>query len=124
MWPKLFCAALIVAASAARADDLSRFGRIATLAPLCDLRDDAWSFDLRRAEIQAATGSDRSDDKALEAAPGSRQAIASLSLAEHDALEEFAEDSPSRSCEKIRADADLSHADAVVRRFRAQKPES
>ena len=119
----LLCLALVASASSVRADDLRRFGRIATLAPLCDVRDDAWSFDLRRAELQAATGSGP-DDQALATAPGSQPAIASLSLAEHDALEEFAEDAPDRSCEKLRADADLMHADEIVRRFRMQKPNS
>ena len=108
-------------AAQAPADDLVRFGRIATLAPLCSVRDDAWSFDLRRAELQTATGSTRSDDDALKAAPGSGQAIAALSLAEHTALEEFAEDSPARSCEGVRADGDLRRGDEIVRAFRAQR---
>ena len=105
----------------AGADDVERFGRIATLAPLCAARDEAWSFDLRRAELQSATGSTRFDDAALEAAPGSKQVVAALSSAEHEALEEFAENSPSRSCEAVRADPDLRHADEIVRAFRAQR---
>ena len=120
----LLCAVLVIVAPPARADDLLRFGRLATLAPLCDLRNEQWSFDLRRAELQSATGSARPDDKALETAPGSPAAIAALSRAEHDAIEEFAEDSPARSCEKLRPDPDLNHADEIVRAFRAQRPES
>ena len=120
----LFGTALVIAAPSARADDLLRFGRIATLAPLCDVRDEQWSFDLRRAELQAATGSRRSDDKALEIAPGSPAAIAALSRAEHDAIEEFAEVSPARSCENLRPDPDLNHADEIVRAFRARRPGS
>ena len=107
--------------SPARADDLQRFGRIATLAPLCSERDEDWSFDLRRAELQTATGSARFDDEALKAAPGSRQAIAALSAAEHTAIEEFAENSPARSCEAVRAEPDLRRADEIVRAFRARR---
>ena len=116
----LLIAMIGAVATPARADDLERFGRIATLAPLCAARDEAWSFDLRRAELQSATGSTRFDDAALKAAPGSKQAVAALSSAEHEALEEFAENSPSRSCEAVRADPDLGHADEIVRAFRAQ----
>ena len=117
----LLIATIAAAAPPARADDVERFGRIATLAPLCAARDEAWSFDLRRAELQSATGSTRFDDAALEAAPGSKQVVAALSSAEHEALEEFAENSPSRSCEAVRADPDLHHADEIVRAFRAQR---
>lgn len=107
--------------AAAHADDLERFGRIATLAPLCAVRDEAWSFDLRRAELQSATGSARFDDDALRAAPNSEQAVAALSSADHTAIEEFAEDSPARTCEAVRADADLRRGDEIVRAFRAQR---
>ncbi len=109
-----------IGSMAARADDLARYGRIATLAPLCSVRDDAWSFDLRRAELQAATGSARFDDDALRTAPGSLRAIAALSSAEHEAIEEFAETSPARSCAAVRADTDLHRGDEIVRAFRAQ----
>lgn len=117
----LLIATIGAAATPARADDVERFGRLATLAPLCTVRSETWSFDLRRAELQSATGSARFDDAALEAAPGSRQVVAALSSAEHTALEEFAENSPSRSCEAVRADPDLHRADEVVRAFRAQR---
>lgn len=126
MQGRISCIALIALSIgcgpvSARADELLRFGRIATLAPLCSERDEAWAFDLRRAELQTATGSARFDDDALRAAPGSRQAVATLSSAEHEALEEFAENSPVRSCEAVRADADLSRGDEIVRAFRAQR---
>lgn len=117
----LLVAMIAAAATPARADDVERFGRIATLAPLCAARNETWSFDLRRAELQSATGSARFDDAALAAAPGSKQVVAALSSAEHTALEEFAENSPSRSCEAVWADPDLRHADEIVRAFRAQR---
>lgn len=110
-----------IGAHAAQADDLERFGRLATLAPLCSVRDEAWSFDLRRAELQTATGSARFDDDALRTAPGSQRAVAALSSAEHEAIEEFAEASPARSCDAVRADADLQRGDEIVRAFRAQR---
>ena len=112
---------LVATSTPARADDLLRFGRIATLAALCGIRDEAWSFDLRRAELQSATGSERFDDEALKRAPGSDRAAASLSSAEHEAIEEFAEKSPARTCAGMRAEGDLAPADDIVRTFRAQR---
>ena len=73
--------------------ELLRWGTLAARAPLCGARDEAWAFDLRRAELQAATRSRRFDDEALRAAPGSNEATAALSFAEAEALEDFA-DSP------------------------------
>ena len=44
------------APSQAALDDAVRLGTVATLAPLCGMRDEAWSFDLRRAAVMDATG--------------------------------------------------------------------
>lgn len=101
--------------------ELLRFGSVATLAPLCGLRDEAWAFDLRRAEIQSVTRSPRFDDQALRAAPGSDAAIASLSYAETEALEDFAEAPPDQSCGTLARSPDLTGADEIVRAFRAQR---
>ena len=61
--------------------DSVELGGLAALAPLCGLRDEAWSADLRRSAIQTATGTRRHDDAALKAAPGSNQVIGALSYA-------------------------------------------
>ncbi len=103
------------------ADELLLGGSVATLAPLCGLRDEAWAFDLRRAEMQNATGSRRFDDEALRTAPGHREAEAALAFAETEALEDFAEGPPEQTCEPLKGSADLGRADDIVRAFRAQK---
>ena len=105
----------------ASTDQVVRWGKMATLAPLCGLRDEAWSFDLRRAELQGATGSKRFDDKALRSAPGSNEAVAALSYAETEALEGFAETPPERTCLPLSGNPDLLEADDIVRAFRAQR---
>lgn len=102
-------------------DELLRLGTLATLAPLCGVRDEAWAFDLRRAELQNATRSRRFDDEALYAAPGSNEATAALSFAETEALEEFADSPPERSCAPLPGTPDLKRADEIVRAFRAQR---
>jgi len=43
------------APSEAALDDAVRLGTVATLAPLCGMRDEAWSFDLRRTAVMDAT---------------------------------------------------------------------
>lgn len=101
--------------------ELLRWGTMATLAPLCGARDEKWAFDLRRAELQSATRSRRFDDEALRAAPGSNEASAALSFAEAEALEEFAESPPERTCKPLALDPDLKQADEIVRAFRAQR---
>ena len=102
-------------------DELVRMGRLATLGPLCEMRDEAWAFDLRRAELQRSTDSKRFDDEALQAAPGSKEASVALSYAEMEALEDFAETPPSHTCGHLARDPELGHADEVVRAFRAQR---
>lgn len=105
-------------------DELLRLGTLATLAPLCGVRDEAWAFDLRRAEVQDATRSRRFDDEALHAAPGSDQATAALSFAEAEALEEFADSPAERTCAPLPGTPDLKRADEIVRAFRAQRDKS
>ena len=102
-------------------DDLVKLGTLATLAPLCGQRSQAWGFDLRRAELQSATHSRRFDDEALRAAPGSEQATAALSYAETEALENFAGVSPLRTCGELTVNPDMDRADEIVRAFRAQR---
>ncbi len=102
-------------------DALLRWGALATLTPLCGLRDEAWAFDLRRAELQAATKSERSDDEALRRAPGRAEAEAALSYAETEALEQFADAPPERSCVPLARDPALGEADEIVRAFRWQR---
>lgn len=104
----------------APASELLRWGTLATLAPLCGVRDETWAFDLRRAELQSATGSKRFDDPALRSAPGSNEAVAALSYAEAEALEDFAESSPERTCLPLANGPDLGRGDEIVRRFRTQ----
>ncbi len=123
----LVAAALTVASAAwgqTPADDLVKLGGLATLAPLCGLRNQDWGFDLRRAEIQSATHSRRFDDEALRAAPGSDQAVAALSYAESEALENFAAASPLQTCGELTVNPDMDRADDIVRAFRAQAPGS
>lgn len=102
-------------------DDAVEQGSVATLAPLCGLRDEAWSFDLRRATILGATRAPAPDDSALAAAPGSDLVTGALSFAEAEALERFAEAPPASTCGPLAAGTDLQHADAVVAGFRARK---
>lgn len=102
-------------------DELLRLGTLATLAPLCGVRDETWAFDLRRAELQDATRSRRFDDQALRAAPGSEQATAALSFAEDEALEQFADSPAERTCAPLANAPDLKRADEIVRAFRAQR---
>ena len=97
-------------------------GGVAALAPMCGLRDEAWSADLRRSAIQSATGAAAFDDGGLKAAPGSDLVIGALSYAETEALEDFAEQAASVTCGKLAPQ--LARADALVRRFRAGVPAS
>jgi len=102
------------------ADELVRLGSVATVAPLCGLRDEEWAFDLRRAAVQSATKSKAFDDQSLHAAPGGNEASAALGYAEMEALEDFAE-APARTCGPLAEDPSLAHADETVRAFRAQR---
>ena len=100
--------------------DAIQLGAVATLAPLCGLRDEGWAEDLRRAAMQSATGTTAHDDPALLAAPGSGLAAGALSFAEAEALESFAEAPAEASCRPLAANPDLARADAAVRGFRGQ----
>jgi hypothetical protein len=77
--------------SQAAIEDAVRLGTVATLAPLCGMRDEAWSFDLRRATLVDATLALQADDETLRRIPGRDLAVAALSHAETEALETFAE---------------------------------
>ena len=107
--------------SQAALDDAVQLGTVATLAPLCGLRDESWAFDLRRAAILEATRAPTPDDPALRSAPGSDLAIGALSFADAEALESFAEASPTATCDPLRGDPELARADGVVQAFRALK---
>ncbi len=82
---------------------------------------EAWSFDLRRAGLQDATRSVRTDDRSLRTARGSGRAQAALSGAETDALEDFAGRPPERTCAPLAADPALQQADNLVGAFRLQR---
>ena len=105
-------------------DGAVRLGAMATLAPLCGLRDEAWAFDLRRAALLRATRGDRPDDEALRAAPGSPLVQSALGYAETEALEDFAGQAPAKTCGPLAAGGDLRDADEAVRAFRALKAAS
>lgn len=119
-------AAAVVQACAAEPDQQAldeavRLGTVAALAPLCGLREEAWAFDLRRAAILEATRTGRPEDQALEQAPGSGLVIGALSFAEAEALEDFAEGTPAKTCGPLRGSPGLARADEVVRSFRNLK---
>ncbi len=99
--------------------DTVRLGSVAALAPICGLRDESWAADLRRAAIQSATRSNAYDDPSLKRAPGSNLAISTLSFAEAEALESFAQASTAATCEPLAISADLDRADRIVLRFRS-----
>ena len=101
--------------------DGATFGAVATLAPLCGLRDEAWSSDLRRAAIQAATGSAATDDAALTSSQGANQIAAALGYGDMEALEDFAADTPSATCQALRKNPALGRADAAVDAFRRRR---
>ena len=68
--------------------------------------------------MQGVTGTERTDDPGLNAAPGRGQADAALGFADIELLEDFAEQSPAEACRKVAADPDLRRADAAVLGFR------
>ena len=104
--------------------DSVELGGLAALAPMCGLRDEAWSADLRRSTIQGATATTAHDDRSLEAAPGSNLVVGALSYAETEALEDFAESPPDVTCGPLAKSPVLPRADEMVRQFRAQSPGS
>jgi hypothetical protein len=97
------------------------FGAVATLAPLCGLRDEAWSSDLRRAAMQTATGTSATDDAGLSHAPGNNQVAAALGYGDMEALEDFAADTPAVTCASLRENPALGRADAAVDAFRRRR---
>ncbi len=106
------------APSEAALDDAVRLGTVATLAPLCGMRDEAWSFDLRRAAVMDATRAPQPDDETLRRVPGRDLAVAALSHAEAEALEAFAEMPASDTCGPLAHDPELARADRAVQAFR------
>ena len=101
--------------------EVSRFGEVATLSTLCGLRDDAWAADLRQAMVQSATGADAHDEAGLRAVQGQQLAVTALGYADIEATENFAEDSPEKTCDALRANPDLGRADDRVRAWRLRK---
>jgi hypothetical protein len=102
-------------------DDAVALGTVATLAPLCGLREEGWSFDLRRATILDATKAPAPDDHALATAPGSDLVTGALSFADAEALESFAEAPPATTCGKLVGSQEMHRADTMVAGFRARK---
>jgi hypothetical protein len=101
--------------------DGATFGAVATLAPLCGLRDESWSSDLRRAAIQTATGTTATDDAGLATAPGANQIAAALGYGEMEALEDFAADTPAATCAALRTNPAVHRADTAVDAFRRRR---
>jgi hypothetical protein len=101
--------------------DGATFGAVATLAPMCGLRDEAWSADLRRSAMQTATGSAATDDTSLSTAPGGNQVVAALGYGDMEALEDFAADTPDATCAALRKNPALGKADAAVDTFRRRR---
>ena len=109
--------------SQAQIAETVELGRFAALAPLCGLRDQGWSADLRRSTIRSGTGTVAHDDAGLKAAPGSNLVIGALSYAETEATEDFAE-TPVATCVSLANSPVLPRADDRVHRFRADTPAS
>ncbi len=107
--------------SQAALEDAVRLGTVATLAPLCGMRDEAWSFDLRRAAVMDATRAPQPDDETLKRVPGQDLATAALSHAEAEALEAFAETTAPNTCRPLAHDPELARADGIVHAFRMLK---
>ena len=87
--------------------DAAAFGAVATLAPLCGLRDETWSADLRRAATQTGTDAAR--------------VAAALGYGDMEALEDFAADKPEATCSALRTNPALKKADAAVDTFRRRR---
>ena len=104
--------------SQAALDDAVRLGNVATLAPLCGVYDEAWSFDLRRAAVMDATRALQPDDETLRRVPGRALAVAALSYAEAEALEAFAETLAPNTCGLLAHDPEMARADRIVQAFR------
>ena len=85
------------------------------------MRDEAWSFDLRRATLMDATRAPQPDDETLRRVPRRDLAMAALSHAEAEALEAFAEAPASSTCGPLARDPELVRADRIVQAFRSLK---
>ena len=86
------------------------FGAMATLAPLCGLRDEAWSTDLRRAALQDTPR------------PAARdQVSAALGYGDMEALEDFAADKSEATCSALSHNPALGRADDAVETFRRRR---
>ena len=77
-----------------------------------------WSFDLRRAALQAAAGSAATTDVELLAAWDSGKGEAALRYAGMEALEDFAAETPATACAAQVVNPALGRADAAVAAFR------
>ena len=73
---------------------------------------------MRRAALQAATGSAATSDAELLAARDSGKAEAALGYADMEALEDLAADTPEAVCAALRTNPALGRADAAVAAFR------
>jgi hypothetical protein len=87
--------------------DAATFAAVATLAPLCGLRDEAWSADLRQAAMQGGAQS--------------KQVEAALGYGEMEALEDLAADKPEATCAALRQNPALRRGDAAVEAFRHRR---
>jgi len=87
--------------------DAATFGAVATLAPMCGLRDEAWSADLRQAATQPA--------------PGDPGLAAALGYGDMEALEDFAADTPEVACASLGKNPALGRADKTVDTFRRRR---
>ena len=113
--------ALAAGPDQAALDDAVQLGTVATLAPLCGIRDEPWAFDLRRAAILRSTGTHQPDDGALRTAPGSTLVQGALGYADTEATENFAGKAPEATCGPLAGSTELRDADAIVQMFRALK---
>jgi hypothetical protein len=98
--------------------DAATFGAVAALAPLCDLHDESWAADLRRAARQRASGTDETEDTALTTQPGAGQLSAALGYGEMEALEDLAVQTPEVTCKSLQTNPALARAEEAVRAFR------
>ena len=98
-------------------DAALRFGAIATIGPLCGLRDPAWGDDLRRAELRAMGVLREAGRRPQQRRADVADAV--LSYAEDNALETFAEGPPDHTCRPLAENPDLAWADQMVAAYRA-----
>ncbi len=101
--------------------DAATYGAVAALAPLCNLHDEAWAQDLRRAARHVASPQQPLDDASLNAAPGAGQMGAALGYGEMEALEDMAADKLEPTCANLQKNPALTRAEAAVKAFRAAR---